>query len=371
MSAAVSDVLVSLKIDGDAVSDADLAAIVDIQAEEGVDLGDALILAAEIRPRADGEWASPIDRLAMPGVKVSMELRSGSFVYRFEGTSAQAEWKKEGTAPPRLTVKAIDKSAELDAEERAKAWSGQTDSAIASSIFSTYHVQAKVDATTKALEPEVHVVLQRGSDWSFLLARAERCGFSVFFETEATGPVGHFRKLDPTASPQGELALGYTAATISLDAKVDLLGGHRVTAARFPALRRRPEKADAAGTEGRQGKTSLGGRGTLLLDALDIDGELSPAEAAKVVANKAASRLELSAEYLVGADVVPVRSRRPVLVKGLGATLSGQYDVTRVRHRVQHDRFTQLVTLHRNAVGLRGDEPFGRTGGLSLGGVGL
>ncbi len=371
MSGAVADVAVSLTIDSSPIQGPDLAAIMDIQVEEGVNLGDALVLVAEIRPKPDGEWATPIDRLCAPAVPVTCDLRSGSFAYHFDGRSAQAEWKKEGTSAPKLTVKALDRSAELDAEEKVAGWSGVSDADIATSIFSKHGLRAQVDATVKALDADTHVVLQRGTDWAFLQSLAEKWGYSVFLESDGRSVVGHFRLLQPNAPPQGELALGMTGSTLALDAKVDLLSGHRVIASRFPPLRRRPDRAEAVGDDQAQGKTSLGGRGLLVLDGDDVDGELTPSDAAKVLARKAAMTLELTAEYVVGPDDTPVRARRPVLVKGLGSTLSGQYDVTRVRHRIEHDRFTQKVTLQRNALGLRGDEPYGRTAGLGLGGTQL
>jgi hypothetical protein len=55
-----------------------------------------------------------------------------------------------------------------------------------------------------------------------------------------------------------------------------------------------------------------------------------------------------------------LRARRPVLVSGLGPNLSGRYLVQRVRHTVTLEQHRQQVTLVRNAIGLRGDEPFGR-----------
>ena len=55
-----------------------------------------------------------------------------------------------------------------------------------------------------------------------------------------------------------------------------------------------------------------------------------------------------------------------VLVKGLGSTLSGRYLVQRVRHTVTTAAHKQSVTLVRNALGLKGDEPFG---GGGLGGL--
>jgi hypothetical protein len=57
-----------------------------------------------------------------------------------------------------------------------------------------------------------------------------------------------------------------------------------------------------------------------------------------------------------------LRAKRTVLVKGLGSALSGLYLVERVRHVLTVDSHRQHVELARNALGLKGDEPFGGGG---------
>ena len=60
------------------------------------------------------------------------------------------------------------------------------------------------------------------------------------------------------------------------------------------------------------------------------------------------------------------RARKPVLVKGLGGTLSGRYLVERVRHVITLGSHKQRLTLRRNALGVTGDEPFGDAGRRSV-----
>ena len=57
-----------------------------------------------------------------------------------------------------------------------------------------------------------------------------------------------------------------------------------------------------------------------------------------------------------------LRAKRTVLVRGLGSSLSGLYLVERVRHVIGVDRHRQQLTLVRNALGLKGNEPFGGGG---------
>jgi len=53
-----------------------------------------------------------------------------------------------------------------------------------------------------------------------------------------------------------------------------------------------------------------------------------------------------------------LRARRLVTIKGIGATHSGLYYVTRVRHLLGADAYAQSFEARRNAVGLLGTESF-------------
>jgi len=104
----------------------------------------------------------------------------------------------------------------------------------------------------------------------------------------------------------------------------------------------------------------------VLLSPTEINGEIDPTSAARGLARSSAFGATLTAEFDTTAVGLLLRARGTVLVAGLGSTLSGRYLVQRVRHQVSLDRHTQVVTLVRNALGLKGDEPFG---GGGLGGL--
>jgi len=359
------DTRLLIEIDGDALSDEDLPQVAEVQAEEAWDQADALTLTARLEALGDGEWTSVLDPLVTPRTKVAVQVARGDTLYRFEGFSTEAGWTIDADGSSTITVKAVDRTLELDAEEKVVAWPGTSDSDIAQAIFADHDLTAQVEPTPAGPDPDVHIALQRGTDWAFLRALAEKWGYAVYLESDGRRLVGHFHSIDPLADPQGELSLGFgDARKAQVDAR--LVAGRRIKAARIPALSDEPQAGDASGDDQAQGSASLGGQATVLLAPTDVVGEVEPLAAATGLARESAFAVHLTTEIDTDAVGLMLRARRTVLVKGLGKTLSGRYLVSRVRHSVTTDRHVQQLSLVRNALGLKGDEPFG--GGL-LGGL--
>lgn len=358
-----------IEIDGEPVADEDLSQIADVQAEEASDQADALTLVARVEAGQDGEWTSLLDPLTTPRTQVAVQITRDDALYRFEGLSTEAGWQidVDGSSSSQLTVKAVDRTLELDAEERVAAWPGTSDSGIAGAIFASYGLGAEVEETPTAPDPDVHVVVQRASDWAFLRALAAKWGYAVYLESDGQQLSGHFQPLDPLADPQGELSLGFGGDARQLQVEAKLVAGRRVKAARIPTLSDTAQNGDATGDDQAQGSDTLAAQATVLLAPSDVTGEIEPLAAATGLARDSAFALRLTTEIDTDAVGLLLRARRPVLVKGLGSVLSGRYLVERVRHRVTTERHTQQLTLSRNALGLKGDEPFG--GGGLLGGL--
>jgi len=353
---------VLIEIDGDSVADDQLTQIAEIQAEEASDQADALTLVAQLDAGQDGEWTSLLDPLTTPRTKVAVQITRGDTLYRFEGLSTEAGWQIDADAGSQLTVKAVDRTLELDAEEKVAAWPGTSDSGIAEAIFASYGLGAEVEETPSGPDPDVHVVLQRATDWGFLRALAAKWGYAVYLESDGTELSGHFEPLDPLADPQGELALGFGGDARKLQVEAKLVAGRRIKAARIPALSDTAQDADAAGDDQAQGSESLAAQAIVLLAPSDVSGEVEPLAAATGLARESAFAVRLTTEIDTDTVGLMLRARRPVLVKGLGSTLSGRYLVERVRHRVTTSSHIQQLTLSRNALGLKGDEPFGGAG---------
>jgi hypothetical protein len=376
-----------LEIDGVAVEGGDLDALVELSVEEATDEADALTVVARVEPTADGEWPSLLDALVTPRSPVVAHISRSGAGYRFDGYSAEAVWVLDAEGRSTLTVKAVDRSLDLDAEEKVAPWPGQRESAIVQAIFEANGLEAEVEKTPEAPDPDVHVVLQRATDWAFVRALARRWGYAVYLEAEpdlsgegllgavggllggvggaAPGAVtGHFHPLDPLADPQGELALGHGGDAYRAQVRVELLHGQQVVARRIPPLAVKALKGSATGDDEAQGSASLAAQVTTLLAPEDVTGEVDPQETATGLARRSAFGVTLTVRIDTERTGLLVRARRPVLVRGLGTVLSGRYLVDRVRHVVTLDSHLQDVTLTRNALGVTGDEPFGAGGGL-------
>lgn len=352
-----------LEIDGTEVTVEELDALVELRVEEATAEADALTLVARLEATPEGEWRSLLDPLTTPRTPVVVALTRDDVTYRFDGYSSEASWEVDSEGTSQLTVKALDRVAELDAEERTVAWPGTRDSDIASAIFASYGLVPDVESTAAAAEPDVHVVMQRATDWAFVRALAGKWGYAAYLESDAPGAVtGHFHPIDPLTEPQGELSLAYGGHGASATVRADLLAGEKVTARRLPPLSTAVAQGEADGTDEAQGANALGGQVATLLAPTDVFGEVEPAEAATSVARRTAYSVTLTAEIDTDDSGLLVRARRPLLVRGLGATLSGRYLVEKVQHHVTLSSHRQRVELRRNALGLSGDEPFGGGG---------
>jgi hypothetical protein len=351
-----------VEIDGTELAQEDLESLSDVTVEEATDEADAATLVARVTATADGEWTSVLDPLTAPRTPLVVQVAHDDVTYRFDGYSTEASWSIDANGGSTLTVKALDRTVELSAEEKVAAWPGMSDSAIAESVFSSYGLSAEAQSTPAGPDADVHVVLQRGTDWAFVRALARKWGYAAYLEADGEVVTGHFHPVDPLADPQAELSLGFGGDAYAVQVRADLLAGESVDAERVPALSDTGQNATATGDDEAQGATSLGGQVAVLLAPSDVDGEVDPTEAANGLARGSAFGVTLTAEIATDRVGVLFRARRTALVKGLGSTLSGRYLVSRVRHVVSLASHTQHLTLTRNALGLSGDESFG--GGL-------
>ena len=361
------DTRIIVELDGDQVSDDDLRALAEIQVEEAADAADAAALTAAVEAADDGSWTSLLDPLTTPETALAIEISHGDATYRFDGLSTQASWTIDPESASLLQVKALDHMLELDREEKIVAWSGTADSAIAESIFSTYGMSADVESDARRARPR-RPRRAAARDRPRLPARAGDASGATpsTWRAPTAGTTGHFAPIDPLADPQGQLSLAFggDARRVQVDAR--LSAGRRVKAQRIPPLSDTAQSGDAAGDDQAQGSSSLGGVATVLLTPNEVDGEVDPASAAEGLARDAAFGVTLKAEIDTARVGLLVRARRTILVAGLGPQLSGRYLVQRVRHVVTLERHVQHLTLVRNALGLKGDEPFG---GGGLGGL--
>jgi len=347
------DTSLTLEIDGTAIASERLDRVLSAQVEEATDRADAATVTALVEAGADGEWTSMLDPLTEPRTPLVIEIARGTDSYRFDGLSTEAGWELDPDGRSQLTIKALDRTLEMDAEEKVVAWPGTSDSGIAEAIFGAYGFRPQVEATPAAPDPDVHVVIQRATDWGFLRSLAAKWGYAVYLESELGRTTGHFHPLDPLADPAGELLLGFGGQAGSVRVEAQLTAGQRVKAARIPPLSDAVEQGDATGDDEAQGERTLAGQATLLLSPADLEGEIEALAATTGLARRTAYGLRLAVE-VDAAQAGMVRARRTVLVKGLGSALSGPYLVERVRHQIELTEHRLQLDLVRNAFGAGG-----------------
>jgi hypothetical protein len=359
----MSDTRLRVEINGDELTADLLEAGAAVEVEEAIDEPDAASVTVGIEARSDGEWSSLLDDLAAPDAELIVTVSRSSDAYTFAGLVVGASWKIDAEGSSEIVVRAVDRTVEMDRIERVMSWPGSADSAIASTIFSSYGFAAEVEPTPAGPSPDVFTPMQRGTDLAFLRSLAAKWGYSVFLEVDGDKVVGHFRPIDPLASASASLRLGFGEDAYSSQIEVDFDGGGGVRASRIAALADGATEAEVDGSDQLMGDEPIGVAATSLLGPADVDGEIDPFEAATAQARRAAFGVRLT----VTTDPIRrgplVRARRTVDVAGLGSRLSGLYLAERVRHRLDADHHEQEVVLVRNALG-SGSGGLGGLGGL-------
>ncbi len=356
----MSDTKLTVRADGEDVTEALLRAGAQVEVEEAIDEADAASITVGVESGADGEWTSLLDDLAAPDGALTITIEGADASYSFIGVVVGAQWTLDRDGPSSLVVRALDRSVEMDREERVVPWPGTADSAIASTIFGSYGFAAEVETTPSGPDPDAFTPIQRATDLTFLRSLAAKWGFSAYLEADGDKVVGHFHPIDPLAAPAATLRLGFGGDATRSEVALELDGGGAVRADRIPVLSDGAVSGEGDGSDQLQGDEAIATARTVLLGPGDVEGEIDPSAAATAHARTIAFGVTLTAATDPILRGPLVRARRTVDVHGLGTRLSGLYLVERVRHKLSSERHGQEITLVRNAL---------TAGGLSLGGL--
>ncbi|HUH98334.1 MAG TPA: contractile injection system protein, VgrG/Pvc8 family [Anaerolineales bacterium] len=349
-----------------------------IEVEDDAALASAFRLRIPIGLDDEGDWTWVAEDALKPLTPVSIGVRFGSEVNELliSGyiTSHQIHFDKEVGASF-LEVIGMDASTLMNLEEKVVAWNDMSDSDIVSQILSSYSFTPEVDDTQPSYAEDEVTIIQRGTDLAFVRRLAKRNGFEFYLETDANSgeTAGHFHKPRLSDQPQKDLALAFgdDSNVYAMDAHYDGLRPSIVDAAGISI----GDKSDQSASITSSDLDTLGADAALeLLDqqpksllartsAFDNAELQTRAQAAVDAASWAVS---LSGELDITAYEGVLRSRRTVLVKGIGTRYSGTYYVTRVVHTLTPGGYKQKFQLTRNALGLSGSESFGSSADVSV-----
>jgi hypothetical protein len=274
-----------------------------------------------------------------------------------------------------LEVLGMDAAMLLDASERTADYPDASDSDAVSEILGRYNLRAEIESTPETHRADGRLLVQRATDWRFLQQLARRNGYVCYFEYDSAAgeTVGHFKRRPLDGDPQADLTILREAPNLEwIDVQWVLTGPVRHTGSAIDAIRKRMVRG-----EGQPALDPLGEEG--LAEAIEQGLQTAGVEAATALLRGARSTDQGLAAASAGwtdldrfviearGQVDPrlyrglLRARRTVLIKGVGARLSGIYYVRTVRTAIDGGLITQTFIAERNALGQTGQEEFGQS----------
>ena len=337
-----------------------------IEVDASLELASALRVRFGITQTEIGDWSVLETDLFRPLLPLDLRIQTGlmpplAVINGFVSGERAVYADEPGRSA--LEVTALDATALMNLQEKVMPWPCMPDSAIAAAIFAQYALVAHVQPTPPTLVEPEGTVTQRGSDIRFLRHLAARNGFDCYVQPEPlTGlDFAYFQPSQALGVPDAVLNvnMGVQTNVRAFGVRYDMLKPTTVLAAGVDVATKAPQPALApVSTE-----LPLGVEPTLMRvlpppitrpadTGLFRTGELQ--SAAQAVADR--SSWALVAEGEIGADVAVLRPGGFVNVRGAGRVYNGSYLVTRVRHTITRDRYTQRFEARRNAVGMTGAE---------------
>jgi hypothetical protein len=328
--------------------------------------------------RPNGEFTPIDDDLFTPGVQIGVDVAApGSLPQRlFEGFVTHIRPHFEPIeANGYVEILGMDAAVVLDAEERIEAWPNKSDSQVAEEVFGRYDLATVVEQTSATHEEDRQLLVQRGSDWSFVSRLARRNGMRAWIEFDADQDqaVAHFAKPPVTDEPQPDLIIlqeGRTLNWVDIQwtatgpvrysgAAIDPLAKQIVRGEGEPAMELLGDEDAAEMVEGGLKEAGAETATALLRDPVPLDGAIT----AEATGSTDAARfvIELRGELDPALYRGILRPRRTVLIRGIGRRFSGIYYVQAVRTTLQEGALIQTFVAVRNATGQTGREPFGQS----------
>ncbi len=355
--------VVNLAIDGAAQNELN-ADILEIAVEEDVTGADVFRVRIALATSSDGSWNYLDDERFRIWKRVSIEAgypdRTETIM---DGYVTHVEVKFDPEGDSYLEISGMDASVLLDLEEKQLAWANKKDHEIAQTIFGSYGLSYEVEDTVSQHAEAVSTILQTETDIRFLRRLAARNGFECYVR----GGTGYFRGPDLTSPPQKLLAVEFgdetnvtglqlrvdgTPPTVTEIRRIDPMEKLEETAKLEASPRRAlgAQPLDELRSSLPSGKALL--RNQASASVREMQGRLRNAY------EPASSFVQASGNIDCRTYQSVLRAKRLVTIKGAGATYSGLFYVTRVRHRFTLDGYSQDFEARRNGLGLTGEEEF-------------
>ena len=274
-----------------------------------------------------------------------------------------------------LEVIGMDAAVVLDAEERVATYPNVSDREAAEQILSRYQIPLTAENTVARQTEDDRLLVQRETDWKFLQRLARRNGFVFYLKYDEIqdSMVGHFHRPYVDEQPQADLTILRENHNLHwIDFQLTMTGPVRYVGAAIDPIKKQLIRSDATtelaimGEDGLADKVEgvLTGAGAtaaqvILRDPFPSDAALNAMATGKTDMTQflVEARGELDPALYRGL----LRSRLPVLIKGIGTNFSGVYYVRSVRTVLQNGLLTQTFIAVRNALGQTGQEDFGQS----------
>lgn len=259
----------------------------------------------------------------------------------------------------------MDNSVLMDRKERLFAWPNETDSDIATKIFSLHHLSSVVTETKVRHDDKISTIIQRETDMQFLKRLALRNGFECYVD----GNTGFFVAPQLAADPQPLLAVhcGETETNVNrFSLELNALTPVKVAMSQVDRLNKSVLVADV-----KTGEQRLLGR----TDPIGLLPQGFAPGQVYVSMNTTTGPTEMEtlcqelyhqAEWLVNAEgeidgnhyAHVLKPHGTVTIKGIGEAYSGLYYVTHVTHTFRSTGYTQFFRAKRNGLHVIGTEKF-------------
>jgi len=347
-----------------------LLALKEIEIETSTDEASIFRLRFELSRSALGDWDVLQIDLFQPRTPIRIGVYLGLLPETIINGYVREAHLDNRNQPGQSTLEVVGMDATstlMNQQDKVMPWPNMPDFAIAAAIFGQYAIIPATVPTPPSRTIVQTTTIQRATDIRFVKQLAKRNSYECYVQPDPILGLdtGYFGPPRTTMPPQGVLSVdfGIVTNTENFSVRYDMLQPTSVLATALDPT----TKAPLPGIAPAALEPPMGLLPTLL--------RLIPPPIARPAGADAANATELmtnsrsianrSSRAIRGTGEVDglklgrvLRPGLPVAVRGAGLEHSGYYYVTRVKHTLSGDKYTQHFDAWRNAVRLTGAELF-------------